>query len=126
MIVADSSYIIEALLKDSSMLDNYDMIFAPDFGFYEVLNAVWKYQILLKRIKDGWIILEIFFDLISAERIHFVGLEQETIKNAYELAVRTRMSVYDTAFIVLAKELKAELKTLDKKQAELFLEASQD
>lgn len=139
LVVADSSYIVEGLLKDSSLLDGYDdIICAPDFSLYEVLNAIWKHQVVLKQIKKGrrrdgnsndddknsqtaaTIIIQIFFDLISAGRIQFMALEEQTIRNAYDLAIRTRTPIYDIAFIVLAKELAVELKTFDKKQAEIF------
>lgn len=49
-----------------------------------------------------------------------MALEQESIERAYELAVREKMSIYDTLFIILAKQLNVELKTLDKKQLDAF------
>jgi len=119
VIIADSSYISEGLLKDKSLLDDYE-IFSPDFGFYEVLNAVWKHQVLLKQVKDSATILATFFDLISAQRIRFIALEEETIRSAYDLAVKTRTLVYDAIFVALARELVVELKTFDKRQAALF------
>jgi predicted nucleic acid-binding protein len=60
--------------------------------------------------------------LIAAERIRFIALSEETIRGAYELATRTRTTVYDTAFMALARELGAELETFDEKQAKLFEE----
>ena len=119
MIVADSSYIAEGLLKDSSLFDSY-IVCSPDSGFYEVLNVIWKHQVLLKQIKESGPILGMFFDLIAAERIRFVALAEETSRKAYELAVKTRTPIYDTVFVALAKELGVELKTFDEKQAELY------
>jgi predicted nucleic acid-binding protein len=118
-IVADSSYIIEGLLKDKSLLEGYTL-FAPDYGLYEVLNAVWKHEVLLKKVADSSTILAIFFDLVSSERIRFIALEEETIRSAYALAVKTRTPVYDAVFIALAKLLDIELKTFDMRQAEIF------
>lgn len=119
--VADSSYIIEGLLKKSSLF--YGRVFyVPDYGLYEVLNAIWKHQVLLKRIKESDTILSLFFDLIAAERIRFVALAEETIRSAYALAIRTRTTVYDAAFVALARELGAEFETFDEKQAKLFEE----
>lgn len=118
-IVADSSYIIEGLLKDKSLFEGYDIL-SPDYGIYEVLNAVWKHQVLLKQIKDSGTILVTLFDLISAQRIRFMALDEEMIRSAYDLAVKTRTPVYDTVFVALAKELGVELKTFDRKQAEIF------
>lgn len=119
IVVADSSYIVEGLLKDKSLLEGY-YIFSPDYGLYEVLNAVWKHQVLLKKITDTETIIAAFFDLISAQRIRYVALEEATIKSAYALAVKTRSSLYDIIFISLANELDVELKTLDKRQKEIF------
>jgi predicted nucleic acid-binding protein len=120
VVVADSSYIVEGLLKDKSMFEGYYYILSPDYGLYEVLNAVWKHQVLLKKIIDTETILAAFFDLISAQRIRFVALEEATIRSAYALAVKTRSSLYDIIFIALAKELGVELKTLDKRQEQIF------
>jgi predicted nucleic acid-binding protein len=118
-IVADSSYIIEGLLKDKSLLEGYN-IFAPDYGLYEVLNTVWKHEVLLKKVADSSTILTIFFDLVSSGRIRFMALEEETIRSAYALAVKTRTPVYDAVFVALAKQLDIALKTFDMKQAEIF------
>ena len=122
-IVADSSYLIEGLLKDKTLFEGYSSICSPDFGLYEVLNTVWKHQVLSRQIQDGGIIIATFFDLIAAERIRFMALEQKTIVRAYHLAVKTKKPFYDTAFIVLARELGLELKTFDKEQAEAFKKA---
>ena len=122
MIVADSSYIIEGLLKDSSLLGDYE-ICSPDYGIYEVLNAIWKHQVVLRQIKDSEVYVATFFDLIAAGRIRFMALEEETIKDAFKLAVKTKSPFYDLVFVALARALGVELKTFDKKQAELFKKA---
>ena len=117
LVVADSSYIIHGLLKDSSLLDN-DMC-STDYGLYEVLNAVWKHQVL-GRIKDSGTIIEVLFELAAAGRIRFMAMQEGTIKKAYELAVKEKITVYDSAFITLAGELGVGLRTLDKRQAQIF------
>lgn len=121
--VADSSYIIEGLLKDSSLFHGV-VLYAPDYGLYEVLNAVWKHQVLLKRLKESDIVLCLFFDLIAAERIKFVALTEETVRDVYELATRTKTPIYDAAFVALAIELGTKLETFDEKQAKLFAETT--
>lgn len=119
VIVADSSYVVEGLLKDGSLLDGY-IVCSPDYSLYEILNVVWKHQVILKRIKDSRMIIDIFFDLISAESIQFMTLKEKTIRNAYNLALKTKMPIYDVVFVTLARELGVELKTFDKRQAEIF------
>jgi predicted nucleic acid-binding protein len=81
---------------------------------------VWKHEVLLKRLKDSQIIIDTFFDLISAENIQFMTLKEETIRSAYSFAVKMKMSIYDIVFVTLARELGVELKTFDKKQAIIF------
>jgi predicted nucleic acid-binding protein len=49
-----------------------------------------------------------------------MAIEEEMVKKAYELAVKTKTTIYDSVFVVFASELGAELKTLDKRQAEIF------
>jgi len=123
MIVADSSFIIEGLLKDRLLLDGYTSICSPYYALYEVLNTVWKHQVLLRQIKDSTAILSIFFDLIKGGGIRFINLEEKTIRSAYNLAVKTRTPFYDATFIALARELGLELRTFDKAQAKIFAES---
>ena len=47
--VADSSYITEGLLKDSSLFKGY-ILCSPDYGLYEILNAVWKLTFTRKKV----------------------------------------------------------------------------
>ncbi len=119
IVVADSSYVVEGLLKDGSLFEGY-VVCCPDYSLYEILNVVWKHEVLLKRLKDSQIIIDTFFDLISAENIQFMTLKEETIRSAYSLAVKMKMSIYDIVFVTLARELGVELKTFDKKQAIIF------
>lgn len=117
--MADSSYVVEGLLKDGSLFEGF-VVCCPDYSLYEILNAVWKHQVLLKRIKDSRIIIDTFFELISAQSIRFMTLREETIRKAYNLATKTKTPIYDVAFVTLARELGVELKTFDKKQTMIF------
>lgn len=117
--MADSSYVVEGLLKDVSLFEGF-VICCPDYSIYEILNAVWKHQVLLKRIKDSRIIIDTLFDLISAQNIQFLTLKEKTIREAYNLAMKTKMPIYDVVFVILAKELGVELNTFDKRQAAIF------
>lgn len=117
--MADSSYVVEGLLKDVSLFEGF-VICCPDYSLYEILNAVWKHQVLLKRIKDSRIIINTLFDLISAQNIQFLVLKEKTIREAYNLALKIKMPIYDVVFVILAKELGVELNTFDKRQAAIF------
>lgn len=109
------------MLKDSSLLEGY-VLCAPDYALYEILNAVWKHEALLKKVKESGPILDTLFNLVDAESIRFVTLTKETCKKAYELAIKAKTPIYDIGFVVLARELEVELKTLDAAQAKLALE----
>ncbi|MEX0656325.1 MAG: hypothetical protein WD154_02120 [Nitrosopumilaceae archaeon] len=63
---------------------------------------------------------DLFFDLILSEHIQFIALREEMVRNAYDLAVKAKMPVYDVTFVVLATELGVELKTFDKQQYAIF------
>ena len=119
MIVADSSYIAQALLHDRSLFNDDNMV-APKFALYEVINTIWKNQILLAKVQDGRPFLHALFELASARAIQFVILEEKTVKEAYELAVKVKTTFYDAVFIALAIDLDIELKTFDKEQSRLF------
>ncbi len=117
--MADSSYVVEGLLKDVSLFEGF-VICCPDYSLYEILNAVWKHQVLLKQVKDSRIIIDTLFDLISAQNIQFLVLKEKTIREAYNLALKIKMPIYDVVFVILAKELGVELNTFDKRQAAIF------
>ena len=118
MIVADSSYIIEGLLTNSSLLKDQQII-TPELAFYEVANAIWKHETLLKDIKNGKAFLNIFNELVQNKTIHLIRPDNNIIQNAYILATKKNTSFYDTIFVALAHDLKLELKTYDKKQPQL-------
>lgn len=122
-IVADSSYIVQGLLEDKSLFEGY-LVFAPDYSLYEVINAVRKHESILKDIPtDSTTILATLFEFISSEAIQFKSISEATIRRSYALAIRTKTAFYDAVFILLAKELGVELKTLDKNQAEIYKRA---
>ena len=118
MIVTDSSYIIEGLLKNSSLLKDQQII-TPDLAFYEVANAIWKHETLLKDIKNGKAFLNIFNELIQNKTIQLIRPDNNIIQNAYILATKKITTFYDTIYVALAQDLKLELKTYDKKQQQL-------
>lgn len=119
MIVADSSYLVEGLLKDASLLEN-EVIIAPDIALYEVVNAVWKHEVMLKDVRDGKEYLDLLSELTSAGTIQFVRPDNKIIKEAYRLAIGKKHTFYDSIFAALAKELGLELKTFDKAQRSLL------
>jgi len=57
MNVADSSYLIEGLLREASLFEDEKFV-ARDVSLYEVANTLWKHEVILGDIRD------------SSERIH--------------------------------------------------------
>ena len=119
MIVADSSYIIEGLLKKSSLLKDKEII-TPELAFYEVTNAIWKHEVILKDIKNGKAFLNIFNELVLNQTIKLIRPDNNIIQKAYTLATKKNIAFYDTIFVALAQDLGLELKTYDKKQKQLM------
>jgi len=123
LIVADSSFIIEGLLRKKRLLEE-DTILTLDLALYEVTNSIWKHHYILKDLEDGLPYLSIFFGLIDAGTIRMVSPTDEIMKQSYLLATRNKLSIYDTAFVSLALKSGLELKTFDKQQNSVMLHES--
>ena len=119
MRVADSSFLVEGLLKRKELLEE-DFLITADLALYEVVNAVWKHQFLLKDLDHGQTYISILYGLVGSGRVRVIRPTPELMKRAYSIAGENNRSVYDTIFIALALELSLELATFDKRQAELF------
>ena len=48
MIVADSSFIVEGLIKQKELLEENEDILTLDLAVYEVANSIWKHEFLPK------------------------------------------------------------------------------
>ena len=65
MKVADSSYLIEGLLRNASLLEHETFV-SPDLALYEVINTIWKHETLIKDAMDSWARISLFLELVSA------------------------------------------------------------
>ncbi|MDA4118053.1 MAG: type II toxin-antitoxin system VapC family toxin [Thaumarchaeota archaeon] len=119
MKVADSSFIVEGLLKRKELLEQ-DLLITVDLAVYEVVNAIWKHQFLLKDLNDGPAYVSILHGLMKSGRIRVIRPGAELLQRGYSLAANNRRSIYDTIFVALALDLTSELATFDKSQAELL------
>jgi predicted nucleic acid-binding protein len=113
MIVADSSYLVHGLLKDAALLENDDAIVSPDLALYDVINAIWKHEAVLKDIKGGSRHIAMLSELESSGRLRFVRPDRQVIDRTYQLALRKKCALYDAVFVALASDLGLELKTFD-------------
>ena len=119
MKVADSSYIVEGLLRRKELLDE-DILITVDLALYEAVNAVWKHQFLIEDLGDGVPYVSILYGLVESGRIRVIRPGEELMKHGYSVAAKSRRSIYDAIFVALAVELASDLATFDKRQAELL------
>lgn len=119
MIVADSSFIIEALLNNKTRFEE-DEIVSPDLALYEVANSVWKHQHLLKDVEEGSRYTFQLFDLVESGVITLIHPDLQLMKKAYDISGKEKLPVYDSIFLALALEIGAELRSLDEKMMSVF------
>jgi len=89
---------------------------APELVVYEVTNAIWKHEYLLKDLENGEQYVSIFYDLIEAEKIKILTPNEELMKESYSIAKRQGITLYDAVFVSLAIKLELTLKSYDKIQ----------
>jgi predicted nucleic acid-binding protein len=117
--VADSSYIVEGVLRRKELLEE-DVLITIDLALYETVNAIWKHQFLIKDLDDGRPYVSILYGLIDSGRIRVIRPGEELMMRAYDMATKSRRSIHDAIFIALALELTSDLATFDERQAELL------
>ena len=115
MIVADSSFIVEGLLKNRALFAD-DQIVAPELVAYEVTNAIWKHEHLLKDLENGKSYVSIFHGLMEAGKIKILTPNEELMQESYSIAKRQGITLYDAVFVSLAIKLELPLKSYDKIQ----------
>ena len=101
------------------MLGN-EQIVAPDMVVYEVANAIWKQEHLLKNLENGEEYIAIFHGLLESGKIAVLPPNEDLIQYSYLLAKQNSITVYDAVFVALAVQLELSLKTLDKAQTRVF------
>ena len=89
---------------------------APELVAYEVTNAIWKHEHLLKDLENGKPYISIFYGLVEAGKIKIITLNEELMQNSYLIAKRQRITIYDAVFVSLAIKLELPLKSYDKVQ----------
>lgn len=119
MIVADTSYIVEAILRSAGLIEN-ETIVTPDLALYETINTLWKHETLIRDLKDSSSLVDLLLELLSAGVIQLVRPDEGLLKLTCALSVRHRVPIYDMVFVALALELGLELKTFDSKQASIL------
>lgn len=85
MKVADSSYLIEGILRDANLLTNETFV-SPDLALYEVINALWKHEALIKDLNESWTRISLFSELVSAETIQLIRPDKKLLEKTYSLS----------------------------------------
>ena len=87
-----------------------------DLSIKEVANALWK-KILIGEMNED-LAIKILYDLLKSEAIIIVN-QDDYLVEAFKIANRNKITIYDSLFIALAKSKNLELVTSDKKQYEI-------
>lgn len=124
MKVADSSYLIEGILRNGTLLEDEDLV-SPDLALYEVVNALWKHETLICDLKDPKERIDILLDLVSNEQVQLVRPDKKLLNETYALSVKHGLATYDCVFIALALQLKLDLASFDNKQSTILSEERQ-
>jgi len=97
-----------------------ETIVAPDMVVYEVANAVWKHECLLKNLDDGKQYVAVLHGLIESGKIAVIPPNEDLMQKSYQIAKRNELTIYDAVFVALAIQLDLPLKTLDGEQMRVF------
>jgi len=116
---ADTSYIVEGLLRDKTLLEGEELL-TPELTLYEVANTLWKHERLLQDIPSGLEYLNILMSLVELGGIIIVRFDKKLAAASYQLAVKHGITVYDSAPIAIALSTGLTLKTFDKQQKRVF------
>ena len=92
----------------------------PDIAVPEIMNAIFVQHHVLHVIEDGFPYLERLFRIIDSELIEVVECTKDLTLEAYQIASRNGGATYDCLFIALALRTNLQLKTLDRRQAEIM------
>jgi predicted nucleic acid-binding protein len=109
-VVVDSSYILDLLFPDEgkTKIRPGNMV-APRLLVYEVVNAI-KMAIKRERIEE-----DLALALLAEFEEWRVELKDVELSRVLDLALKNDLSVYDASYLYLAKKMKCELLTWDRK-----------
>jgi predicted nucleic acid-binding protein len=120
--VIDSSSLVKFFSKEKGWEKVVEIIsegvMTLDLSIKEVANSLWK-KILLGEMKED-VVIKILSDLLKREALLIVSQDEYLIE-AFKIANRNKITVYDSLFIALAKSNNLELVTSDKKQYEVAI-----
>ena len=118
MIVIDSSALAKYLLKEEGWREVRKHLeegcVTLGLAIEEVVNALWK-RIVMGHLDEGYA-KEVMRSFLESGIVKVEG-QGQLLEEALSVAVRRKMTVYDSMFIALAKKRGLPLLTSDKEQA---------
>ena len=119
MKVIDASALIKYVNRESGWERVQEYLLAGcitvDIALKELANALWK-RAMRKELTEKQAI-EIM-DFVLKKKLVKLFPQEPLLIEALKFSVRASLPIYDALYIILAKSLKTELITSDKKQAE--------
>ena len=124
MIVIDASALTAIVLKEEGwedLLDSSDMFLSVDLILKEAANAVWAAalsgRLSTAEAREAFSILREFFASVVVTRP-----QSGLVDQAFELALKHGLTVYDSIYVALAVRESLPLLTLDSSQARVARE----
>jgi len=118
VIVADSSALVKYILREEDWHKVREYLRGGcailDHALKEIANALWK-RVIANEISESF--AHEILDFLLKERPFKIVSQEELLQEALSMAVKEKLTVYDTLFISLAKKNKLPLLTSDTKQA---------
>jgi predicted nucleic acid-binding protein len=108
---------VEGLLKNKELLSK-DHLVSPELALYEVANAIWKHEHLIKDLDNGTPYISIFYGLVATGKIILISPDESLMQQSYLIAKRNDITMNDALFVALATKLGLTLRTFDKIQSQ--------
>ena len=103
----------EALALRSAWIDGTLQIFGPSLIIYEVCNSIWKNPNVERKLALS------LAKLVLRLRPNLIEVGENESEESMELARKTKLTFYDSIYIVLSKSRKCPLITSDNEQLEI-------
>ena len=121
MIVIDASVLASFLRKEpgwEKLANHIKNVISVDLVVKEVSNVLWK-DLYIRKSVDKDTVFELYRLMKSLLGVNILlENEEKYLDDAFEIAILTGVSIYDSLYIAQAKKNKLPLITLDMKQKE--------
>ena len=123
MIVIDASSLAKYIIKEEGWtgVEKYlvnNQVYTLDLAVKEILNVIWKYSVIFRALSLN-IAMEKYAILMNLIKNKIVSIDDEKryLKEAFNIALRMKLTIYDALYVAQAIKLNAQLLTSDKDQA---------